>query len=82
MELLALVYLNADQPDIAEKYYQQLVSSNKENSLWWLGLAISQDASGKYMNASESFNQAKQVGRFNTEILDYINNKIKEINKY
>lgn len=82
LALLALAYLNADQSGMAEKYYQQLLSVNKENSIWWLGLAIAEDSSGKYKNAIDSFNQAKTLGRFNTEILDYINNKIEEIKQY
>ena len=80
--LLALAYLNSDQYDIAEKYYQQLLTFNKENSTWWLGLAISQNANGNYKDAVESFNQAKVLGRFNNETLDYIHNKTEEIRQY
>jgi MSHA biogenesis protein MshN len=82
LALLALTYLNSDQPDMAEKHYQQLLSFNKENSIWWLGLAVSQDVSGKYKNALESFNQAKTLGRFNSETLEYINNKLEQIKQH
>ena len=71
-----------DQAGMAVKYYQQLLGVNKENPIWWLGLAVSQDSSGNYKNAIDSFNQAKTFGRLNTEILDYINNKIEEIKQY
>ena len=82
LALLALAYLNADQADMAEKYYQLLLKSNKENPIWWLGLAICQNATGDYQNAVDSFSQAKNLGRFNTETLDYINNQIQKIKDY
>lgn len=82
LALLALAYLNANQADMAEKYYQQLLMFNKENSIWWLGLAVAQDANGYYKEALNSFNQAKTLGRFNTEILDYIYNKTEDIKQY
>ncbi len=82
LSLLALTYLNADQADMAERYYQQLLTFNKDNPVWWLGLAISQDIVGKYKNALESFNKAKNLSRFNTETLDYINNKLEQIKQY
>ena len=82
VSLLALAYLNADQADMAEKYYQQLLTFNKENPVWWLGLALAQDASGKYKNAIESFNQAKNLSRFNADVLDYIHNKLEQIKQY
>lgn len=79
LSLLALTYLNSDQPDIAIKYYQQLLGINKENPTWWLGLGVAQYTNGNYKKAVDSFNQAKTLGRFNTETLDYINNKIEQI---
>lgn len=79
LSLLALAYLNADQGEIAEKYYQMLLHTNKENAIWWLGLAVSQSALGDYKNAIDSFTQSKHLGRFNTETLDYINNQIEKI---
>jgi MSHA biogenesis protein MshN len=82
ISLLALSYLNVDQADMAEKYYQQLLTFNKENPIWWLGLAVAQDAGGKYKNAITSFNQAKNLSRFNAETLDYINNKLEQIKQY
>ena len=82
LSLLALAYLNSDQADMAEKYYQQLLSLNKENAIWWLGLAVAQNANGNYKHALDSFNQAKTLGRFNTETLDYIHNKTEEIKQY
>ena len=82
LALLALAYLNADQPGMAEKHYHKLITVNKENCIWWLGLAVAQDANGNYRKAIDSFNQAKTLGRFNTETLDYINNKMEEIKQY
>lgn len=82
LALLALTYLHADQADMAEKHYRQLLEFNKENAIWWLGLAVAEDASCKYKNALESFNKAKDLGRFNSETLEYINNKLEQIKKY
>ena len=79
LALLALAYLNIDQSDMAEKYYHQLLTFNKENPVWCLGLAVAEDSSGKYKSAAEHFNQAKNLGRFNAETLDYINNKLEQI---
>ena len=82
VSLLALTYLNVDQADMAEKYYQQLLTFNKENPIWWLGVALAQDTNGKYKNAVESFNQAKKLSRFSAETLDYIHNKLEQIKQY
>lgn len=82
LSLLALTYLQADQPDMSEKHYHQLLEFNKENAIWWLGLAVAQDANSKYKNALESFSKAKDLGRFNSETLEYINNKLAQIKKY
>lgn len=80
--LLALAYLNTEQPEVAEKYYQQLLILNKNNPIWHLGIALCQEANGNYMKSIENLIKAKKTGRFNNETLDYIDNKIQQLQNY
>lgn len=80
--LLALAYLNNEQPEIAEKYYQQLLIINKNNPIWHLGIALCQEGNGKYMKSIENLMIAKKNGRFNNETLEYIDRKIQQLQKH
>lgn len=82
LALLALAYLNTEQSEVAEKYYRQLLILNKNNPAWYLGLALCQESNGVYMQSIDNLIKAKNIGRFNNETLDYINNKIQQLQNY
>lgn len=78
--LLALGYFKEGMHDLARTYYKQLVRINQNNSNWWLGLAVTEDALGNYDLALQSFVNAKMLANLEPKVLNYINERIDILN--
>ncbi|WP_394147707.1 tetratricopeptide repeat protein [Shewanella atlantica] len=69
---------------LAERGYRQLLSMETNQARWWMGLAYSLDAQGKYGAAKEAYNQAivyKSVPQkgLSAQAADYIENRLAQL---
>ncbi len=77
--LLAYVYLQMGQSDLAGRNYSELVKMDDANSKFWLGLALSFESMGDNKNAINSFIKVKRLGGVNSEVLKFINSKLESL---
>lgn len=56
--------------------YQRALSLKAENGVWWMGLGISFEQSGKYREALSAFEQAKNSGSLSRKLMRYVSDQI------
>ena len=74
----ALLQREARHQDAIENY-KNLLGYHPENGLWWMGLAISQNAINDSSDAHYSFNMALQGQSINYELRQYILQQIQRL---
>lgn len=77
--LLAYVYLQKGQIDLAGRTYSHLVRKDNSNSQYWLGLALSFELMGNNKQAISSFTKVKRLGGVNSDVLTFVNSKLDEL---
>jgi thioredoxin-like negative regulator of GroEL len=65
----------------AAAYYQSLLTRQPGNSLWWMGLAISQEGLQSPAQALASYRRAMQGNTLNQELKQYVSRQIGRLEK-
>ena len=76
VSLLAAVYHQVGRYRDAVERYQQLLSMNKQNATYWLGLAVCFDAMLEQAEALRAFRFARLYGGLDTSSRDYVEQRI------
>ncbi len=74
--LLAATYQRIKNHKKAIDIYLQLVKINSAASVWWLGLAISLEKSGKNKEALEAYQRAQKTGNLKAGLVTFTNNRV------
>jgi MSHA biogenesis protein MshN len=59
--------------------YQTALRLSPQSAVWWVGLGISQEASGRRKEALESFRRARASGSLNGELLAYVDQRLRQL---
>ena len=74
--LLAATYQRVKNHKKAIEIYLRLVKVRPAAGIWWLGLAISLEKSGKNKEALEAYQRAKNTGNLKAGLIKFTNNKV------
>jgi len=74
--LLAATYQRVKEHKKAIDLYLQLVKVRSSESVWWLGLGISLEKSGKNKEALEAYQRAQQTGNLKAGLVKFTNNRV------
>lgn len=78
--LLAATYQRVKNYNKAVAIYLQLVKINPSIGVWWLGLAISLEKSGKEKEALDAYQRAQKSGNLSTALIKFAHNRISALN--
>ncbi|MDH5600755.1 MAG: tetratricopeptide repeat protein [Gammaproteobacteria bacterium] len=74
--LLAATHQRVKQHDKAVDIYLQLVKIRPEAGIWWLGLGISLEKSGKNKEALEAYQRAQKTGSLKAGLVKFTDNRV------
>lgn len=74
--LLAAVYQRLGHHNDAAGLYQSLVGAQPGRGVWWLGLGISLEASGKEAQARQAYQRAGASGTLTPKLLQFTQKKV------
>jgi len=74
--LLAATYQRVKNHKKAVDIYLQLVKIRPAAGVWWLGLAISLEKSGKNEEALQAYQRAQQTGSLKAGLVKFTNNRV------
>jgi tetratricopeptide (TPR) repeat protein len=74
--LLAATYQRVKNHKKAVDIYLQLVKVRPAASVWWLGLGISLEKSGKNKEALEAYQRAQKTGSLKAGLVKFTNNRV------
>jgi MSHA biogenesis protein MshN len=74
--LVAALYQRLGQPQLAAQLYEQLLTLQPDNAVWWMGLGIALENSGKQSQALMAYSKADNSGSLNPELKIYIENRM------
>jgi len=74
--LLAATYQRVKNHKKAIAIYLQLVKEKSSVGIWWLGLAISLEKSGKNKEALEAYQRAQKTGSLKAGLVKFTNNRV------
>jgi len=74
--LLAATYQRVKNHKKAVEIYLQLVKIRPAAGVWWLGLAISLEKSGKGKEALEAYRRAQKTGSLKAGLVKFTNNRV------
>ena len=74
--LLAATYQRVKNHEKAIAIYLQLVKVKASVGIWWLGLAISLEKSGKNKEALEAYQRAQKTGSLKAGLVKFTNNRV------
>jgi tetratricopeptide (TPR) repeat protein len=74
--LLAATYQRVKNHEKAIEIYLQLVNVKPTVGIWWLGLAISLEKSGKNKEALEAYQRAQKTGNLKAGLVKFTNNRV------
>lgn len=73
---IAALYQRQNKFNLAEKMYEQLLTIQPNNSIWWMGLGIAREGLNKNDSALLAYTKANGSGDLNPELKVYIENRI------
>lgn len=79
--LLAGILQDQGQHSEAASIYRELVSINADNSLWWMGLGISEEALGNNNSALQAYSEALNRGRLSNNLKQYVSQRIQRLKR-
>ena len=74
--LLAVLYRGVGKHAQASQVYQQMLQVRPGVAVWWMGLALSEDAMGSSAKALEAYQRAQHSGGLKAEVLKYVQSRI------
>ncbi|MCK4865755.1 MAG: tetratricopeptide repeat protein [Gammaproteobacteria bacterium] len=74
--LLAATYQRVKNHKKAISIYLQLVKEKSSVGIWWLGLAISLEKSGKNKEALDAYQRAQKTGSLKAGLVKFTNNRV------
>lgn len=74
--LLAATYQRVNNHEKAVDIYLQLVKVRPSVGIWWLGLGISLEKSGKNKEALEAYQRAQKTGNLKDGLVKFTNNRV------
>ena len=74
--LLAATYQRVKNHEKAIAIYLQLVKVKPQIGIWWLGLAISLEKSGKNKEALDAYQRAQKTGSLKSGLVKFTNNRV------
>lgn len=74
--LLAATYQRVNEHQKAVDVYLKVVKVQPLAGVWWLGLAISLEKSGKNKEALEAYQRAQETGTLNAGLTKFSNNRV------
>lgn len=74
--LLAATYQRVKNHDKAIDIYLKLVKTRPNTGIWWLGLAISLEKTGKKKEALDAYQRAQNTGSLNAGLIKFTNNRV------
>ena len=74
--LLAVLYRGVGKYAQASQVYQQMLQVRPGVAVWWMGLALSEDAMGSSAKALEAYQRAQRSGGLKAEVLKYVQSRI------
>ena len=74
--LLAVLYRGVGKYAQASQVYQQMLQVRPGVAVWWMGLALSEDAMGSSEKALEAYQRAQRSGGLKAEVLKYVQSRI------
>ena len=79
--LLAATYQRVKNHKKAVDIYLQLVKIKPNTGVWWLGLAISLEKSGKNKEALEAYRRAQKTGNLKAGLVAFTNNRVSALSE-
>lgn len=74
--LMAVLYRGAGKHAQASQVYQQILQVRPGVAVWWMGLALSEDAMTASERALEAYQRAQRSGGLRAEVLQYVQSRI------
>ena len=74
--LLAASYQRINNHQKSVEIYLRLVKIRPNEGVWWLGLAISLEKTGKNKSALEAYQRAQQTGTLKSGLVKFTNNRV------
>lgn len=76
---IAALYQRLGRHKEAIDAYQEALRISPGSGAWWVGLGISQEAASRPKEALEAFKRAKASGSLPTELLGYVDNRLRQL---
>ncbi len=73
---LAALYQRNNKYQSALDTYQELLTVDKDNALWWMGLAIAYDSLGNKNHALEAYQHAQNMGTLKPNLVAFVKARI------
>lgn len=73
---IAAVQQRLGRHELAADRYRSILAVRPEVSAWWVGLAISEEARGRQVDALQAYRRARNVGNLDARLADYADQRI------
>ena len=74
--LMAELQRRTNHPDMAINLYQQLLVHFPQQSVWWMALGMSYEATGSFNSALDAYRQAIDSGQLTPYLHAYVQSRI------